>query len=376
MILAKARVTNRQIVKSREIDIDQALVAVYSELKRHMVMSGTIEFRKHIREQIEYRFDPLTNAQVRINPARARRIKQAAASVNELAQLIKESRQTCPFCPERVEKDTPCFPKDISEEGRIRVGESLIFPNLNPFGECHAVGILSKEHYLNLDQFSPEMIENNLLAASHYILSTHAQNSEARYPVYMWNYMPPSAGSIIHPHVQILLEREPAPQLSKLIERSLDYYEKEGRNYWADLVEEEKRLGERFIIGDNILSVIASFAPCGFNEVCFIFGGISSLTQLDERRMETFSVYLSKVLQAYRNMGVGSFNLATLSGAVDQNQAQFYWMSAKLISRPYPRGIYTNDSGPMERMQGVWVVDTLPEELTKQIKPALDSKSP
>jgi len=339
-------------------------------------MSDTIEFRKHIREQIEYRFDPLTNAQVRLNPARARRIKQAAAGVNELAQLIKVSRQTCPFCPEHIEKDTPLFPEDICKEGRVRVGESLIFPNLNPFGECHAVGTLSKAHFLDLDEFSPEMIKNNLFAVKCYLLSAHAQNIEAKYPVYMWNYMPPSAGSIIHPHVQILLEREPMPQLSNLIARSLDYYDKEGVNYWANLAEEEKRLGERFIIGDDLLSIIASFAPCGFNEVSFIFRGTSSLTQLDEKQVETFSIYLSAVLKAYHDMGVGSFNLATLSGAVDQNQAQFYWMSAKLISRPYPRGIYTNDSGPMERVQGVWVVDTLPEELAKQVKRVLDSKSP
>jgi len=334
-----------------------------------------IAFPKLIREKIEYRFDPLTNAQVRINPARARRLKQAAASADELARLVKASRQTCPFCPERVEKDTPRFPQNIAEEGRIRVGESLIFPNRHPFGEGHAVGIISNEHFLNLDQFRPEMIENSLLAAGQYILSAHSQNSEARYPVYLWNHLPPSAGSIIHPHVQILLEREPTPQQQRLIESSLDYFEKEGRNYWADLVEAEKRAGERFIFGDESISVISSFAPCGFNEFCFIFHGISSLAQLEERQRATFSLHLSRVLKAYHQMGVGSFNLATLSGAVDQKQAQFYWMSAKLISRPYPRGIYTNDSGPMERMQGVWVVDTLPEELARQIRLALDSRS-
>lgn len=333
-----------------------------------------IQFRKVLRGQIEYRFDPLTNAQVRINPARAKRIRHGEAKEDELGRLIEASRRTCPFCPERVEKETPCFPKEISAEGRIRVGESLIFPNLNPFGECHAVGILSEEHFLHLDEFSPEMIRDNLLAVKRYILSIHEQNREASYPVYMWNYMPPSAGSIIHPHVQILLERELTPQLSDVLARSLAYYEETGKNYWAELVEEERRLVDRFITGTDLLSAIASFAPCGFNEVCFIFHGISSLTQLDERQMETFSVCLSKVLKAYNEMGVGSFNLATLSGAVDQDQGQFYWMSAKLISRPFPRGIYTNDSGPMERMQGVWIIDTLPEELAKKIKLVLDNR--
>jgi len=218
------------------------------------------------------------------------------------------------------------------------------------------------------------MIKDNLLATKHYVLSVYARDSKERYPVYMWNYMPPSAGSIIHPHVQILVECEPTPHLRQLITESMDYYTRYGGNYWRHIIEEEKRLGERFVTGDELLSVITSFAPCGFNEVCFIFHDISSFAELNERRMERFSTYLAGTLKAYKELGVGSFNLATLSGPVDQNDAQFYWMSAKLISRPYPRGIYTNDSGPMERIQDVWVIDTLPEELAKSLKLALQAE--
>jgi len=334
-----------------------------------------IDFRKRIRGQIEYRFDPLINGQVRINPARAGRLKQTASGKSELGQLINASRKTCPFCPERVEKDTPRFPEEICKGGRIRVGESLLFPNLNPFGECHAVGIMSKEHFLNLDDFSPQLIEDNLLATRSYVLSAHAQNRDARYPIYIWNYMPPSAGSIIHPHVQVLVECEPTPRLGKLLEESSAYFNRNGENYWRNLIEEERRLGERFIAGDDTLSVIASFAPRGFNELCFIFHEVSSLAEVNERQIERFSLYLSSVLKAYQEIGVGSFNLVTLSGPIDGNEASFYWMSAKLISRPYPKGIYTNDSGPMERLQDVWVIDTLPEELANRIKVFLQAES-
>ena len=261
--------------------------------------------------------------------------------------------------------------KEIHQEGRIRLGESLLFPNLNPFGEYHAVGILSKEHFLNLDEFSPQMIKDNLLAAQRYILSVHARNNEARYPVYMWNYMPPSGGSIIHPHVQILVESEPTLQVSRLVEQSLQYHARSGSNYWGDLIEEEKKVGERFIAGDDLVSVIASFAPRGFNEVCFIFNGISSLAEVDEERLESFSICLSKSLRAFREMGVGSFNLVTFSGPVGGDEPYFYWMSARLISRPYPKGIYTSDTGAMERLQDVWVIDTLPEELAGRMRPFL-----
>ena len=90
---------------------------------------------------------------------------------------------------------------------------------------------------------------------------------------------------------------------------------------------------------------------------------------MDRGRIENFSIYLIKTLEAYRGMGVGSFNLVSYSGALGGDEADFYWMSMKLISRPYPKGIYTNDTGPMERLQDVWVIDTLPEEVTTRMIP-------
>jgi galactose-1-phosphate uridylyltransferase len=333
-----------------------------------------IEFQKLLYQQVEFRLDPLTGAQTRINPARAKRAKHAAFREGDLEQLVEASRLNCPFCPGKVEVETPLFPEDICETGRISIGESLLFPNLNPFGEQHVVGTICRNHFLKLSEFTPDMVRDNLLATKRYIASVHARNREARYPVYMWNYLPPSAGSIIHPHVQILLESEPTPQLAVLMAKSSDYYRSTGQNYWATLVEQERKLGERLITGDDLISVLASFAPCGFNEVCFIFHGISSLAQLDESRIETFSHRLTMVLRAYEGMGIGSFNLCTLSGPIDEDFSNSYWMSARLISRPYPRGIYTNDSGPMERMQGVWVIDTLPEELARKMESAFQSQ--
>ena len=87
--------------------------------------------------------------------------------------------------------------------------------------------------------------------------------------------------------------------------------------------------------------------------------------------MERFSTYLSRTLRAYGEIGMGSFNLVTFSGPIGGNKAYFYWMSARLISRPYPKGIYTSDTGPMERLQDVWATDTLPEELARRMKPFL-----
>lgn len=325
-----------------------------------------MQFRKIIKDQIEYRFDPLTWEQCRINPARAKRVKQAEKGV-DLNGIISVSRERCVFCPEQIEVKTPKFPGYIAKEGRVKRGETIIFPNLNPFGENHAVGIITTEHFCQVDEFTAEALRDNLLASRDYILAVYANNNAAKFPIYVWNYMPPSAGSIIHPHVQIMVETEPIPELERLLEKSSAYFAESGNNYWQDLIDQEKKLGERYICGNNTLSVIANFAPRGFNEIQFIFNEISSLSDLDEKLIDDFVSCLIKVLRGYKQIGVGAFNLATYSGAINE-RLDYYRLMVKLISRPFPRGVYTNDTGPMERLYGVWVIDTLPEEVAKGMK--------
>jgi len=325
-----------------------------------------MEFRKLVRGGVEYRFDPLTQEQCRINPDRARRIRQAGGEV-DLDEIIARTRETCPFCPGRIEDHTPMLPREICQEGRIKLGETSIFPNLNPVGENHAVGVISRAHFLALDKFGVEMFQDNLTAARDYILSVHESDEEAIWPVYMWNYMPPSAGSIIHPHSQILVERQPLPVQAGLLKRSEEYFNRNRCSYWEDLVEQERRLGERFIYDGGFLAVIASFAPRGFNEIQFIFKEESSVTELSPRQMSDFVTCLIKALKGYQKLGIGSFNLVTYSGPIGE-ELHHYRLNAKLISRPYPRGIYTNDTGPMERLCDVWVVDTLPEMVAENMR--------
>jgi galactose-1-phosphate uridylyltransferase len=326
-----------------------------------------MEFRKFVRNRVEYRFDPLTRKQCRINPDRARRIRQAGGEI-DLGGIIARTKETCPFCPKRIEDKTPSFPVEKCKKERIKLGETLIFPNLNPVGENHAVGVISREHYLNLDEFSVEMLRDNLVASKDYILSVYENDKEAIWPIYIWNYMPPSAGSIIHPHSQILVEREPLPIQVELLKRSKEYFDHSQRNYWEELVEQERKLNERFIYESDYLSVIASFAPQGFNEIQFIFKKESSLVELAERQIADFADCLVKALKGYKELGIGSFNLVTFSSPIGE-RLDYYRLAAKLISRPYPAGIYTNDTGPMERLCDVWVVDTLPEIVTRGISP-------
>jgi len=246
-------------------------------------------------------------------------------------------------------------------------GECYLFPNLFVFAEYHAVATISRVHFLDLDEFTPEMIVDNMMASREWMLSVHAQNRQASYPVYMWNHLPPSGGSIVHPHVQILMRESPTAVQRLLLEKGRDYWQKNAKNYWKDLVRREWENGERNIARNDTLALIASYAPRGFREIQFIFESVASFADLRNEEVGNFAGMLVRLLRAYKSMGVGSFNLITFSAPVGENP-EYYSFHAKIISRPFPQGVYTNDTGTMERLQDEWVIETLPEELAQKMR--------
>lgn len=327
-----------------------------------------LRFRKDkpFGNSVEFRYDPLTGWQTRINPERAHRPRQGQ-DAGDPEGLALASQQGCPFCPERLEEATPTFPKDLLPEGRLCRGETVVFPNLHPFASHGAVSVMSRSHWLRLDAFTPGLLIDNLLAAQDYFLRVFAFDPSTRYPVYVVNYMPPSAGSIVHLHSQLWLEREPLPRFGELLKRSREYFRR-GTSYWEALVERERQEKERFIGENEAVAVMASFAPRGFREVLFVFKRPCPLPGLEGREIAHFCQALSAVLRGYHAIGVGSFNLASFSSAVGET-LPYFPVQFRLISRPYPRGIYTNDTGPLERFFGVSVVDDLPEEVAAALRP-------
>ena len=315
--------------------------------------------------EVEKRFDPLTGEEVRINPARARRPKQAGGRI-DLGELSARTKDACPFCPQNIRTKTPVFPEDLVPGGRVERGESVIFPNLNPFGENHAVGVISEAHILDLDEISPALLRDALSAALEYF-SLISGKVRARYPIILFNYLPPSGGSIIHPHIQLLLESKPLPRLRKLLQASRDFQRRFGESFWDRLALEERERGERRIWSGRILEILASFAPRGFNEVLIIFKNSSSIEGLREG-LEEFAEALSKLLKGYKKLGISSFNLLSFSGPLGR-ELPFFRFHFRLISRPAPAAVYTSDTGPFERLADSWVIDTLPEELAEALRP-------
>src|SRR5439155_13255491 len=83
------------------------------------------------RAEVEVRWDPLTGHSTRVLPEGS----MPPPAAQDLERLAELSRPSCPFCTERIERETPRFLAAVYPQGRIQVGEALLFPNLLPYAK-------------------------------------------------------------------------------------------------------------------------------------------------------------------------------------------------------------------------------------------------
>jgi len=277
---------------------------------------------------VEFRFDPLTGRSCRIVQYSPERIIRP-----DLAALEKRSRElTCPFCPPRVEQITPRFSPDLIPEGVIHKGKALAFPNAGPYDVYGVVVVISDKHFIPLREFDLETVHNALLAAHSYIKAVQKADPEAKHHFMAWNYMPPSGGSLIHPHLQSNAGYYPTTYQKQILEASQKYYKEKGTNYWSDLLEQERRTGERYIGSIGRTQWLTSFVPRGrLSDVIAVFPGKASIVELTEDDLRDFAAGLLRVFGYLDELNLVSFNMSTYSG-FDKDQ---FWAHVRIT----PRGL-------------------------------------
>ncbi len=339
---------------------------VFEKIQKEVKFFSPLEGFSQVSQILEFRKDPLTGLWSRINVERTKRIKHSIEKV-EIDQFIQQSRERCFFCPEKIENSTPRF---VFEEGRITYGEATAFPNLFPFGQYHAVVVLGKEHFVFPTEFPHKLIHDGFMVSIQFFKRVLERDPRAIYTHVNWNFMPPAAASLVHPHFQVMADEKPTYYVGLLIDASKHYFERNKSNYWSDLVEIERK-GKRFIWESKHLACLTSFAPQGNNEILVISKKRSSLLEVGEDELKQFAALVCSIVRAYGKIGIDSFNMAVFSGppAVD-----YYRLSAKFVSRPNLKHIYVSDAGFMERLHLEPVVETLPENVAQRLGPLIVSE--
>jgi UDPglucose--hexose-1-phosphate uridylyltransferase len=282
----------------------------------------------------EYRKDPLTGRNTTVIKNMLSYVSKFFNSDAELLDsLVEKTRATCPFCPESVKNRTPMFPKDFLPEGRFFLGDAVIVPNLTGHAQYSALAILTRQHHLELGEFTPKLFLDGFKVGVEYLSRLSQVDSLARFPVFVFNYLTPAGSSIFHPHMQILVRDRPFYLVNLLLEKSKEYYEEHGSSYWRDLADTERN-GERFLFEVGGLEWLVPFAPLrGINEAQAIVKGKSNLRELGDDEWTGLAEGLSRILSFYNSQGYVSFNTVINSGPMDEH-LDYFDVNLRIISRP------------------------------------------
>lgn len=283
-----------------------------------------------------------------------------------IKNLVDETAKNCFFCGEAVAKSTPRFMPDFSEEGRIKVGEALLFPNLFSLGTYHPVIRLCNAHFLKLSEFTPDLIVNGFLAAQKFNRIACDKDKDVAFAAVTANYLFPAGASLVHPHLQMIATPVPYSYQARIIEALKRWHLANKTSYYDDLVEEEQG-GSRYIGQTGKWHWLTPFSPIGNNEVMAIHEDQGDLNDLSGDDLKNLSTGIAKVLVHYETLGHLSYNYALYSVRKDKNVAGFKAI-LKIITRQnlYPN--YRNDDYFLQKLLQSELIITPPEELAENLR--------
>jgi galactose-1-phosphate uridylyltransferase len=190
--------------------------------------------------------------------------------------------------------------------------------------------VITDKHFVRLDDFDVATVFDALIAALSCIRKVHESDPPARYHFIAWNYLPSSGGSLVHPHLQCNTGYYPTTYQKRLLDSCRRYQEERGTNFWSDLLEQERKSGERYIGETGNIRWLTSFVPRGrLSDILAVFPGKSSILEFAEEDLHDLAQGLLRVFGYLDEIKVPGFNLATYSGF---NEGQF-WAHARVTPR-------------------------------------------
>jgi galactose-1-phosphate uridylyltransferase len=351
-------------------------------------MKKGIRFEKHVQkstfhnpmlgneldtQEITIRRDPLTGHQSVFNPSLEDKVAVFFGPSDQalIDRLARESESRCFLCGDNWKLATPTYPKELVPEGRIQVGEAVLFPNLFPVAHVHAVIRVGAKHYIRLGGFEPGLILEAFQVSSEFAKALSQGEPDVRYVTINGNYLHPAGASIPHPHFQIAGADLPFTYMEGLFDHSRRYHQEQGSCYWSDIVQVEKELGERYIGETGPASWIASFSPQGTNEILGILPERMDFLEMDDEDLKGLAEGLSCVLKGYDSMGVSTFNFAVYSGPLGGEDDAFRCY-IRIISRQNVYENYRTDDYFLQKLLRNELILTPPEILATTMREVME----
>ncbi|MFW6457887.1 MAG: hypothetical protein ACOCY6_00540 [Halodesulfurarchaeum sp.] len=247
--------------------------------------------------EVELRTDPLTGRQTRIVPEAFVEPEESP----ELEEAVVEP-EGCFFCPGTVKEATPEYPDFVGFD-RGSVGEATSFPNLNPYGSHSNVVVLTEDHYVPMEDLSAWVLADGFQAAWEYVDRVLEHDSDARRASINMNFLPTAGSSIIHPHMQTLLDDQGTAEQQARI-AGAKTYEGDPSAYFDEAIAASEEEG-RFVGSTGDIDWYAPFAPGHHRHVRGVLAPEAFGT---ESTFEKLAIGVGNLLSSYAKAGLNSFN--------------------------------------------------------------------
>ena len=315
------------------------------------------------REEIpfEIRTDPLTGATGRVFNLPYHPPK----SPNTEETFKRSEGIFCPFCPENIENSTPRFPEELVPGGKIRIGSATLVPNVLPLDRYVGVAVFSPQHFVRMEELTPEMMRDAFLAVQEFIRRVSEVDRRAGCFSINWNYMPPAGSSLVHPHLQVLCGEHPTNHMRLQLEGANRYYRENGREFWDDFIREEKERASRYIgeIGPTFWTV--GYVPRShIPDVWCILPEQKSLLGVGEEALNFFLEGLSAILAYYHTLNLFSFNVSIFSFRFEEH----FRVNARILPRLALRDIGNSDYTFLQAVHKENASVYAPESVCQQIR--------
>lgn len=311
----------------------------------------------------EIRKDPLTGRSSRIC-----HFMKLQWEKPDFEKLVAGTEAACPFCPDKVMDLTPCFPEEILPEGRLTLGDLVLFPNIAPYDSIGAVATMSSRHFIPMTEIDTDCIARAFGLALKFFRRIHASgHPESIYHLINWNYMPPSGSSLIHPHLQVFSSSSAPNLMREELEAAQTYMDINGTNYWDDFVAHEKMVDERYLATIGRTSWFVPYAPIGVaGDVMAIVDGVRSTLELTDMDITDIAKGLTHTMAAYDKMGIYSFNMNFFTGRLKDEHTRFHLLFSPRTF--FSQDLGTPDSGALRNLYNETICMAFPETIRDMLK--------
>jgi len=311
-----------------------------------------------VRRLIEIRTNPIT--------FRTSRIALSRVSEKDTGETLPEpppdaeSRAACPFCRPQVTASTPqCVEELAPFGGRLVRGESLLFPNLFPYGSYSAVSLFDDNHFVEIGMATVGPYRDSFLNCAEYLRRIGTIDPMAVYMAITQNHLPSAGGSLLHPHLQINADRIASNHHRFLRLRATEYFRTRGTRLLTDYLRHEKEDGRRYIGTTGEWQWMAAFAPEGFYEIWGILPGCTSFQSLREEDWENLALGVVRTQKFYRSLCRNGYNFGML---LIEDENDCFEMRAIILARSNHAPWVRNDHTGFEIMLGDMATFVQPEE--------------